>query len=273
MCFLFKGCSERQIWLASTTLFCLSQACKKRAGAQSIRGRTRLFCFFIPFYRSSPGFPFFSPFYVGCDWDGFFSLNRNEYGVEPCWKEVYFQTPSCILMSALCCCVKHLSVGLCFVLFGFLSLPQSFSNVPLFYWAVGQRKLLLYGQPFGDTLWATVVFWLAWPWWQVSLSWVGWTEVIFQGAMAGSWLTACFFPSPGADASSEPMILEQYVVVSNYEKQENSEISLQAGEVVDVIEKNESGKMLLFWKFIFLFLNPLYTPQPHQSSWIFLHCM
>lgn len=63
-----------------------------------------------------------------------------------------------------------------------------------------------------------------------------------RGAMAGSWLTACFFPSPGADASSEPMILEQYVVVSNYEKQENSEISLQAGEVVDVIEKNESGK-------------------------------
>uniref|UniRef100_A0A8C0H1K2 SH3 and PX domains 2A n=1 Tax=Chelonoidis abingdonii TaxID=106734 RepID=A0A8C0H1K2_CHEAB len=55
------------------------------------------------------------------------------------------------------------------------------------------------------------------------------------------WLTACFFPSPGADASSEPMILEQYVVVSSYEKQENSEISLQAGEVVDVIEKNESG--------------------------------
>ncbi|XP_017694880.1 PREDICTED: SH3 and PX domain-containing protein 2A-like [Lepidothrix coronata] len=48
--------------------------------------------------------------------------------------------------------------------------------------------------------------------------------------------------TPGADASSEPMILEQYVVVSNYEKQENSEISLQAGEVVDVIEKNESGK-------------------------------
>ncbi|KAF7253926.1 SH3 and PX domain-containing protein 2A [Varanus komodoensis] len=66
------------------------------------------------------------------------------------------------------------------------------------------------------------------------------------GAMAGSWLTACFFPSPGADASSEPMILEQYVVVSNYEKQENSEISLQSGEVVDVIEKNESGLMALF---------------------------
>nr|XP_008268692.1 SH3 and PX domain-containing protein 2A isoform X2 [Oryctolagus cuniculus] len=45
----------------------------------------------------------------------------------------------------------------------------------------------------------------------------------------------------GADSSAEPMILEQYVVVSNYKKQENSELSLQAGEVVDVIEKNESG--------------------------------
>ncbi|XP_075697209.1 SH3 and PX domain-containing protein 2A isoform X2 [Rhinoderma darwinii] len=45
----------------------------------------------------------------------------------------------------------------------------------------------------------------------------------------------------GADGNSEPMILEQYVVVSNYEKQENSEISLKAGEIVDVIEKNESG--------------------------------
>ncbi|KAM7072601.1 SH3 and PX domain-containing protein 2A isoform 2-T2 [Molossus nigricans] len=45
----------------------------------------------------------------------------------------------------------------------------------------------------------------------------------------------------GADTSAEPMILEQYVVVSSYKKQENSELSLQAGEVVDVIEKNESG--------------------------------
>ncbi|XP_043843927.1 SH3 and PX domain-containing protein 2A isoform X6 [Dromiciops gliroides] len=45
----------------------------------------------------------------------------------------------------------------------------------------------------------------------------------------------------GADVNSEPMILEQYVVVSNYKKQENAELSLQAGEVVDVIEKNESG--------------------------------
>uniref|UniRef100_A0A8C5HUW8 SH3 and PX domain-containing protein 2A n=1 Tax=Gouania willdenowi TaxID=441366 RepID=A0A8C5HUW8_GOUWI len=44
----------------------------------------------------------------------------------------------------------------------------------------------------------------------------------------------------GLDAS-DPMLLEQYVVVANYEKQEPAEISLQAGEVVDVIEKSESG--------------------------------
>lgn len=43
------------------------------------------------------------------------------------------------------------------------------------------------------------------------------------------------------------MILEQYVVVSNYKKQENSELSLQAGEVVDVIEKNESGECPAVW--------------------------
>uniref|UniRef100_A0AAY5ENX7 SH3 and PX domain-containing protein 2A n=1 Tax=Electrophorus electricus TaxID=8005 RepID=A0AAY5ENX7_ELEEL len=39
----------------------------------------------------------------------------------------------------------------------------------------------------------------------------------------------------------EPMVLEQYVAVASYERQENSEISLRAGETVDVIEKSESG--------------------------------
>ncbi|XP_037830891.1 SH3 and PX domain-containing protein 2A isoform X3 [Kryptolebias marmoratus] len=41
--------------------------------------------------------------------------------------------------------------------------------------------------------------------------------------------------------SSEPMVLEQYVAVANYERQENSEINLKVGETVDVIEKSESG--------------------------------
>ncbi|XP_029608557.1 SH3 and PX domain-containing protein 2A isoform X1 [Salmo trutta] len=40
---------------------------------------------------------------------------------------------------------------------------------------------------------------------------------------------------------ADPMLLEQYMVVANYEKQEPAEISLQAGELVDVIDKSESG--------------------------------
>ncbi|GAA6084353.1 SH3 and PX domain-containing protein 2A isoform X1, partial [Tachysurus ichikawai] len=49
-------------------------------------------------------------------------------------------------------------------------------------------------------------------------------------------------PRAGASSldGSEPMVLEQYVAVANYERQENSEISLRAGETVDVIEKSES---------------------------------
>lgn len=42
------------------------------------------------------------------------------------------------------------------------------------------------------------------------------------------------------------MVLEQYVAVANYERQENSEISLKAGETVDVIEKSESGECFLY---------------------------
>lgn len=38
------------------------------------------------------------------------------------------------------------------------------------------------------------------------------------------------------------MVLEQYVVVADYQKQESSEISLSVGQVVDIIEKNESGR-------------------------------
>nr|XP_048717756.1 SH3 and PX domain-containing protein 2B isoform X1 [Caretta caretta] len=47
--------------------------------------------------------------------------------------------------------------------------------------------------------------------------------------------------SGGDLASVDPMVLEQYVVVADYQKQESSEISLCVGQVVDIIEKNESG--------------------------------
>ncbi|KAM4748312.1 SH3 and PX domain-containing protein 2B [Rhinophrynus dorsalis] len=53
-------------------------------------------------------------------------------------------------------------------------------------------------------------------------------------------VTMCF--STGGDsASSDALVLDQYVVVAAYEKQESSEISLRVGQVVDIIEKNESG--------------------------------
>uniref|UniRef100_A0A665XCC2 SH3 and PX domain-containing protein 2A n=1 Tax=Echeneis naucrates TaxID=173247 RepID=A0A665XCC2_ECHNA len=82
-----------------------------------------------------------------------------------------------------------------------------------------------------------------------------------RGPMAGSWLTACFFPStPGLDAS-DPMLLEQYVVVANYEKQEPAEISLQAGEVVDVIEKSESG-----WWFVSTAEEQGWVPATYLNS-------
>eukprot|EP00069_Balaena_mysticetus_P004641 bmy_04512T0 len=49
-------------------------------------------------------------------------------------------------------------------------------------------------------------------------------------------------PRSGGDLTSvDPMVLEQYVVVADYQKQESSEISLSVGQVVDIIEKNESG--------------------------------
>ncbi|XP_059382885.1 SH3 and PX domain-containing protein 2B-like isoform X2 [Carassius carassius] len=45
----------------------------------------------------------------------------------------------------------------------------------------------------------------------------------------------------GDSSSSDALLLEQYVAVTDYEKQESSEISLYVGQVVEVIEKNESG--------------------------------
>ncbi|XP_056299289.1 SH3 and PX domain-containing protein 2B isoform X1 [Pseudoliparis swirei] len=45
----------------------------------------------------------------------------------------------------------------------------------------------------------------------------------------------------GDSASTDPLFLDQYVAVTDYEKQETSEVSLHVGQVVEVIEKNESG--------------------------------
>ncbi|KAK7925820.1 hypothetical protein WMY93_008130 [Mugilogobius chulae] len=45
----------------------------------------------------------------------------------------------------------------------------------------------------------------------------------------------------GDSPSVDPLLLDQYVAVTDYDKQESSEISLRVGQVVEVIEKNESG--------------------------------
>ncbi|XP_067278903.1 SH3 and PX domain-containing protein 2B isoform X4 [Pseudorasbora parva] len=47
--------------------------------------------------------------------------------------------------------------------------------------------------------------------------------------------------SGGDSSSADPLLLDQYVAVTDYEKQESSEVSLYVGQVVEVIEKNESG--------------------------------
>lgn len=46
----------------------------------------------------------------------------------------------------------------------------------------------------------------------------------------------------GDSTTADPLLLDQYVAVTDYEKQESSEISLHVGQVVEVIEKNESGE-------------------------------
>lgn len=41
--------------------------------------------------------------------------------------------------------------------------------------------------------------------------------------------------------------MEQYVAITDYVKREDNDISLKAGNVVDVIEKNEHGKQPLIF--------------------------
>ncbi|XP_049896498.1 SH3 and PX domain-containing protein 2B isoform X1 [Epinephelus moara] len=52
---------------------------------------------------------------------------------------------------------------------------------------------------------------------------------------------ATTFLKRGDATSADPLLLDQYVAVTDYEKQESSEVSLHVGQVVEVIEKNESG--------------------------------
>ncbi|KAJ8266825.1 hypothetical protein GJAV_G00135100 [Gymnothorax javanicus] len=50
-----------------------------------------------------------------------------------------------------------------------------------------------------------------------------------------------FLKRVGESSLADALLLDQYVAVTSYEKQESSEVSLHVGQVVEVIEKNESG--------------------------------
>ena len=52
---------------------------------------------------------------------------------------------------------------------------------------------------------------------------------------------------------SEPMQLEQYIVIADYQKQNRSEVSVLAGDIVEVIEKNENGKNSICFSIVTFF--------------------
>ena len=46
---------------------------------------------------------------------------------------------------------------------------------------------------------------------------------------------------PKINEISDPLILERYVAIADYEKQKKNECSVAAGQTVEVIDKNENG--------------------------------
>lgn len=47
--------------------------------------------------------------------------------------------------------------------------------------------------------------------------------------------------SNSANEISDPILLEQYTAIADYKKQKNTECSLTAGQIVEVIDRNENG--------------------------------
>ena len=46
-----------------------------------------------------------------------------------------------------------------------------------------------------------------------------------------------------ANEISDPVLLEQFTAVADYKKQKNTECDLTEGQIVEVIDKNENGKI------------------------------
>lgn len=76
---------------------------------------------------------------------------------------------------------------------------------------------------------------------------------------------------------SDPILLEQYTAIADYKKQKNTECSLAAGQVVEVIDKNENGTVSSFtlsFTFICLSSSFLFLFVYFHSSfagWWFVH--
>ena len=48
-----------------------------------------------------------------------------------------------------------------------------------------------------------------------------------------------------AETISGPVLLEQYVAIADYKKQNRNEVNMVAGDIVEVIDKNENGKFIV----------------------------
>lgn len=69
---------------------------------------------------------------------------------------------------------------------------------------------------------------------------------------------------------SDPIVLDQYIVIADYEKQKNSECSISAGQIVEVIDKNENGRCLCS-ESVRVTLCVVYMCTFKQTGWWFVH--
>ena len=51
-----------------------------------------------------------------------------------------------------------------------------------------------------------------------------------------------FFLSCAAENISDPVMLEEYVAIADYKNKDRTEVSMVAGDVVEIIDKNENGE-------------------------------
>ena len=69
---------------------------------------------------------------------------------------------------------------------------------------------------------------------------------------------------------SDPIVLDQYIVIADYQKQKNNECSISAGQIVEVIDKNENGKRM-YNEYVNVPFHLAYTFVSEQIGWWFVH--